>query len=62
MSFVYDQILQKVGIYSNLPAKKLGQSFSEIHADQISANKQKKAMIVWCGFVYSFLTLQLLLE
>lgn len=52
ISLVYDQILLKAGMYINLLPKKLGQPFSEIHADSISANKQKKVMMVCCVFVW----------
>lgn len=47
ISLVYNQVLQKADIYVSLLAKKLGQPFTEIHADTISANKQKKAVMVW---------------
>lgn len=57
--FVNDWILQQVGMDSNLLAKKPGQSFPEIDADSLSANKQEKATIVWCGLACPFLTLQL---
>lgn len=57
--FINDWILQQVGMDSNLLAKKPGQSFPEMDADSLSANKQEKAIIVWCGLACSFLTLQL---
>lgn len=37
-------------MYINLLAKKLGQPFSEIHADSISANKQEKGDDGMTGF------------
>lgn len=49
-------------MYINLVAKKLGQPFSTIHADSISAKKQKKAMMARWGFVWLVLTLWPLLE
>lgn len=49
ISLVYDQLLQKAHTYISLLAKKLGQPFTEIHADSTSANKQKKAVMVWGG-------------
>lgn len=62
ISLVYDQILQKAGMYINLLAKKLGQPFSEIHAYSISGKKQKTAMMAWWVFVWLVLILQPLLE
>lgn len=47
ISLVYNQVLQKADTYVSLLAKKLGQPFTEIHADTISASKQKKAVMVW---------------
>lgn len=40
---VYDESLQKAGVYINSAAKKLGQPSAEIHADPTSAAKQKEA-------------------
>lgn len=47
ISSVCDQILQKADVSINLPAKKLGQPFPEVHADSLQSSRKSRRWCTW---------------